>query len=267
GQPAHGGRLRTDRQRSGLELLDDGRLRRMVSERRRRGRAGRFAVPAAESLQPGTRRSGDALSAPPRRHGLAAREGPGLRPHLPRPGRAGLQDDELDGGTDHSGQLPAPHPDAEDQPPQLRVPGMSMNPQSLASKRKNERGAALVVAILVLAILTVIGIALMLITSTETRIAANEWSVNRGFYSADAGVRWASAQLSPWFQGFMTRPEFGTRAAPIWTGSVLFNMDSHRFVTGTGFFGTNDIQVRVATPGRLSRRCAVGFPCNAGGNG
>ena len=31
--------------------------------------------------------------------------------------------------------------------------------------------------------------------------------------------------------------------------------------------GTDDIQVRVATPGRLSRRCAVGFPCNAGSNG
>ena len=43
---------------------------------------------------------------------------------------------------------------------------------------RRERGAALVVAILVLAILTVIGIALMLITSTESRIAANEWSVN-----------------------------------------------------------------------------------------
>jgi hypothetical protein len=144
---------------------------------------------------------------------------------------------------------------------------MSMNPNSLASKRKNERGAALVVAILVLAILTVIGIALMLITSTETRIAANEWSVNRAFYSADAGVRWASSQLATSYQAFLTRPEFGTTAAPIWTGSVLFQMPSHRFVTGTGFFGTDDIQVRVATPGRISRRCAVGLPCNAGGNG
>ena len=56
--------------------------------------------------------------------------------------------------------------------------------------RRHERGAALVVAILVLAILTVIGIALMLITSTESRIAANEWSVNRAFYASDAGVRW-----------------------------------------------------------------------------
>ncbi len=142
-----------------------------------------------------------------------------------------------------------------------------MNPNSLAPKREKERGAALVVAILVLAILTVIGIALMLITSTETRIAANEWSVNRAFYSSDAGVRWSTAQLTTSFQGFLSRPEFGTTAAPNWAGSVLFLMPSHRFVTGTGFFGTDDIQVRVATPGRLSRRCAVGFPCNAGSNG
>jgi hypothetical protein len=141
---------------------------------------------------------------------------------------------------------------------------MTMKPTSLAPKREKERGAALVVAILVLAILTVIGIALMLITSTETRIAANEWSVNRAFYSSDAGVRWASAQLATSFTGFLGRPEFGTIAAPNWAGSVLFQMPSHRFVTGTGFFGTDDIQVRIATPGRFARRCAVGFSCTYG---
>ena len=67
---------------------------------------------------------------------------------------------------------------------------------TLHTDNRRERGAALVVAILVLAILTVIGIALMLITSTESRIAANEWSVNRGFYSADAGIRWGGAEMT-----------------------------------------------------------------------
>ena len=134
--------------------------------------------------------------------------------------------------------------------------------------RENERGAALVVAILVLAILTVIGIALMLITSTETRIAANEWSVNRAFYSSDAGVRWSAAQLDNSLTSFLGRTEFGTTAAPNFTGNVLFRMPSHRFVTGTGFFGNDDIEVRVGTPGRLARRCAVGFNCgdNSGGH-
>ena len=118
---------------------------------------------------------------------------------------------------------------------------------------RRERGAALVVAILVLAILTVIGIALMLITSTEARIAANEWSINRAFYSSDAGLRWAAVELDD-FGAFLQRPEFGTPATPNLFGTVLFNMSSHRFRQGLGFIGTDDIQVRVMNPGRLERR-------------
>lgn len=115
--------------------------------------------------------------------------------------------------------------------------------------RRRERGAALVVAILVLAILTVIGIALMLITSTESRIAANEWSVNRAFYSADAGLRWATAE--------MTDPTpFGLKfGGPFDT--VLFQMSSHRnglagFFTGD-LLGT-EIQVTVQKPSLVGRR-------------
>jgi len=139
--------------------------------------------------------------------------------------------------------------------------------------KNRERGAALVVAILVLAILTVIGIALMLITSTETRIAANEWNVNRGFYSSDAGLRWGTAQMNTSLPTFLQRPEFGTKAAPNFTGTVLFNMDSHRFRTldtrfGStfGFIGSSDIQVRVMTPGRFSRRLCFGCKGNAPGD-
>ncbi|MGH9315807.1 MAG: pilus assembly PilX family protein, partial [Thermoanaerobaculia bacterium] len=63
--------------------------------------------------------------------------------------------------------------------PVMRSMGIQRRPQDAAARRRGQRGAALVVAILVLAILTVIGIALMLITSTEARIAANEWSINK----------------------------------------------------------------------------------------
>ncbi|MEX0879073.1 MAG: pilus assembly PilX N-terminal domain-containing protein [Thermoanaerobaculia bacterium] len=117
------------------------------------------------------------------------------------------------------------------------------------SNNRRERGAALVVAILVLAILTVIGIALMLITSTESRIAANEWSINRAFYSADAGVRWGAVEMTD-PATFLRRPEFAGNLL----GTVLFGMSSHRFRQGLGFIGTNDIQVRVSNPGRLGRR-------------
>ncbi len=132
------------------------------------------------------------------------------------------------------------------------------------SGRQKERGAALVIAILVLAILTVIGIALMLITSTETRIAANEWSVNRGFYASDAGVRWGTAQMNADLATFLGRPEFGTKAVPNFAGNVLFKMPSHRFATLLGFVGNDDIEVRVSTPGRLSRRPCFGCLGNEG---
>ena len=126
--------------------------------------------------------------------------------------------------------------------------------------RGSERGAALVIAILVLAILTVIGIALMLITSTESRIAANEWSVNRAFYASDAGVRWATLQmLDP--ADFMQRNEFGS---PF--GTVFFGMPS--FINAPGSFFTGgtdaDITVTVQRPGVLGRRIYRGGRVNEG---
>lgn len=124
--------------------------------------------------------------------------------------------------------------------------------RGLAVRRRRERGAALVIAILVLAILTVIGIALMLITSTESRIAANEWSINRGFYASDAGIRWATVQMQDPVP-FMTRPEFA--GDPF--GTVLFQLPSHRHGTLGYFSGDptdDDIQVRIQTPSVVGRR-------------
>ncbi len=135
---------------------------------------------------------------------------------------------------------------------------------SVSAARPEERGAALVIAILVLAILTVVGIALMLVTSTESRIAANEWSVNRAFYASDAGIRWASAEMTnP--RLFLVRPEFTASAF----GSVLFQMPSHRSGgIGSAFFSgdptESDIQVRVQTPSLVGRRPYRGGKLNEG---
>lgn len=125
-------------------------------------------------------------------------------------------------------------------------------------RRSSERGAALVLAILVLAILTVIGIALMLITSTESRIAANEWSVNRAFYAADAGIRWASVETSYRASDVMKRPEF---LASSW-GTILFPLPSHRH-GDQGFFqgdllntSDDDIQLTIQAPSLVGRRYA-----------
>src|SRR5688500_549372 len=123
-----------------------------------------------------------------------------------------------------------------------------------ASIARRERGAALVIAIVALAILTVIGIALMFITSTESQIAANEWAINRAYYASDGGVRWASAQLTD-PQQFLTRPEF--RSPPDPFGTVLFQLPSHRH-GAAGFFsgdpGDDDSPVALGRTGLLGRR-------------
>ena len=133
-------------------------------------------------------------------------------------------------------------------------------------RRRGERGAALVVAILVLAILTVIGIALMLVTSTESKIAANEWSINRAFYASDAGIRWATVQMHDPVP-FMARPEF--TGNPF--GTVLFQLPSHRHGGLLGLFGGDtgvgaDIQVRVMHPSKVGRRPAPGWETQEGKN-
>jgi hypothetical protein len=135
---------------------------------------------------------------------------------------------------------------------------------SAISSSKRRRGAALVIAILALAILTVIGIALMLVTSTESKIAANEWSLNRAFYAADAGVRWARAQLND-PAPFLTRAEFRNPPDPF--GSVLFQLPSHRHGISSLFSGDpedDDIQVTVSNPGMLGRRPFPGGIINEG---
>jgi len=129
-------------------------------------------------------------------------------------------------------------------------------------RTRRERGAALVIALLALAILTVIGIALMFITTTESQIAANEWAINRAHYASDGGVRWASAQLTD-PQQFMTRPEFVSPPDPF--GTVLFRLPSHRHGGGVFFGGDpeeDDIQVTVGSPSLLGRRPSQGWLVN-----
>jgi len=58
-----------------------------------------------------------------------------------------------------------------------------------------QRGAALILAILVTFILTVLGLALLFTTSTEFQIAGAETTVNRTFYAADSGTQYGNFQI------------------------------------------------------------------------
>jgi len=54
--------------------------------------------------------------------------------------------------------------------------------------RRGERGSSYVVALLALFVLTILGLALVVITQNEVQIGANERTINRVFYAAEAGA-------------------------------------------------------------------------------
>lgn len=59
---------------------------------------------------------------------------------------------------------------------------------------RGEAGSAYIVVLLVLVILAIFGIALSLITQTESQVGSNERTLNRVFYAADAGIELAVAR-------------------------------------------------------------------------
>ncbi|MGI0150188.1 MAG: pilus assembly PilX N-terminal domain-containing protein [Thermoplasmata archaeon] len=127
--------------------------------------------------------------------------------------------------------------------------------KSLPLRRLPAGAATLMLVILSLAVLTVIGIALKFSTDAERTIAANEWSLSRAFYSADAGIRWATAQMTSGPAAFLSRSEFRDPPDPF--GAVLFPMPSHRHGPGGWFSGDpNDdgILILVQNPSLLGRR-------------
>lgn len=60
--------------------------------------------------------------------------------------------------------------------------------------RRGEAGSAYILTLMALVILTVLGLALALITQTEVQVGANEKTVHRTFYAADSGLGIAAAQ-------------------------------------------------------------------------
>ncbi|MGH9362686.1 MAG: PilX N-terminal domain-containing pilus assembly protein [Thermoanaerobaculia bacterium] len=58
---------------------------------------------------------------------------------------------------------------------------------------RGERGSAYVAVLVVLVVLTIFGLALALVTQTELQVGANERTISRVFYAADAGIELATA--------------------------------------------------------------------------
>ena len=123
-------------------------------------------------------------------------------------------------------------------------------------RRGKPAGAAILLLVLVCAsVLTVIGVALKFSTDAERMSAAQEWSASRAFYAADAGVRWAIAQMTRSPLEFLSRPEFRDPPDPF--GSVRFPFPAHHHGAGglfTGDPGDEGIDVLVENPSPLGRR-------------
>lgn len=61
--------------------------------------------------------------------------------------------------------------------------------------RDGEAGSAYVIALLALVVLSILGLALALITQTEVQIGGNERTITRTFYATDSGIGEATARV------------------------------------------------------------------------
>jgi hypothetical protein len=62
-------------------------------------------------------------------------------------------------------------------------------------RRSRESGSAYIVALLVLVVLSLIGLALALITQSEQQLGSNELQAQRAFYGAESGIQLAIARV------------------------------------------------------------------------
>lgn len=67
--------------------------------------------------------------------------------------------------------------------------------RSIGRLGRDERGVALIIALMATLLVTALGVALILVTSTETQIAANFRDAQEALYAADAGVERAVQDL------------------------------------------------------------------------
>jgi Tfp pilus assembly protein PilX len=120
-----------------------------------------------------------------------------------------------------------------------------------ATLRDSERGSALLLALLCVVLLTLIGIALAVITSGELGIASNESDVNRAFYGAesglDTGAAWARLNL-PGFEA-MTKAGTPDPTSPFTTGTGKTLV---RTTVGNMASTTPTINVVMPVPGVLA---------------
>lgn len=94
-------------------------------------------------------------------------------------------------------------------------------PYRIRRGSRREEGAALILAIMTLLILTILGIGLLFTTTTEFQVAGAETTVNRTFYAADSGSQYGILQAK-----FNSQSNTGPSACTVGgiTGYWCFNV-------------------------------------------
>jgi Tfp pilus assembly protein PilX len=114
------------------------------------------------------------------------------------------------------------------------------SPKARPAAKVGEDGSAYIAVLLVLVVLTILGLALTLITQTEMQVGSNERTVSRVFYAADSGIEAAIAQV-------LVTKDFTPR-------TYLFTDTGLQLVTGKLQLGT---QVAISDFQKLQE-----LPCN-----
>jgi type IV pilus assembly PilX-like protein len=104
-----------------------------------------------------------------------------------------------------------------------------------------ENGAALFVALLLLLIVTVMGIALLFTASIEQSLSSTETKISKVFYAADSGVEYATSILA-------SRPEYDAVDMPVGVSSHYPGPPA------------TDIQVTIGKPVLMGSAILAGDP-------
>ncbi len=120
-----------------------------------------------------------------------------------------------------------------------------------ARRKQSERGAALVLALLCLLILSAIGITLALLTGTEGGISANDTYSSKAFYGADSGIEYTAAQLKSSI-AFGSTPSSSAQ-------NLSIPINSANLGTLVGGVADKNMQVTISAPSLVGQTSLAGY--------
>ena len=125
---------------------------------------------------------------------------------------------------------------------------MNASPHFRRRRGSREKGMALFLAILLLLVVTVMGVALMFTASIEQTLAGTETKISKIFYASDSGIEYGSAMLN---------------SSVNYTGGVMPVGVSTHYPGG----GAPDMQVSIAPPVLLGYSILPGDEIQSEGSG